>query len=63
MISDESSQDRRRPRPPRGFSVTPPPGFYKPEGRSFILVYGDRVRELVGAIGAAVASRVGARAE
>jgi hypothetical protein len=39
----EDNKPRKRPRPPRGFSATAPPGFALPEGRSFILVAGDRI--------------------
>jgi hypothetical protein len=43
----EDNKPRKEPRPPRGFSATAPPGFALPEGRSFILVAGDRVGRFV----------------
>jgi hypothetical protein len=43
----EDNKPRKQPRPPRGFSATAPPGFALPEGRSFILVAGDRIGRFV----------------
>jgi hypothetical protein len=50
----EPPKNRLRPRPPRGFPAEAPPGFAMGEGRGFILVWADRMRELGRrAIGAA----------
>jgi hypothetical protein len=43
----EDNKPQKEPRPPRGFSATAPPGFALPEGRSFILVAGDRIGRFV----------------
>lgn len=42
-----SDQFVGEPRPQRGFPAEAPPGFFMSEGRSFILVYGERLASAI----------------
>jgi hypothetical protein len=53
----EDNKPRKQPRPARGFSATPPPGFIKYEGRSFILVGADRLARRIRSVRESIARR------
>ncbi len=45
MLSEDPTL-QPKPRPPRGFSETAPPGFVRLEGRSLVLIVVERIGRL-----------------